>query len=116
VLHVFRDFDPWLLALFTKANTATIKVWQLLDMETLPTWTSGKFALMGDAAHPCLPCKLHTYLAAVLPLGTTAAEVPERLKLYETIRFKRAFKIQEYSRLTGQDWVDGQPVVDSKSD
>jgi hypothetical protein len=42
--------------------------------------------------------------------------VPERLKLYETIRFKRAFKIQEYSRLTGQDWVDGQPVVDSKSD
>jgi 2-polyprenyl-6-methoxyphenol hydroxylase-like FAD-dependent oxidoreductase len=53
-------------------------------------------------------------LAAVLPQGTTPAEVPERLKLYERIRYERAHKIQEHSRLAGLDWVGGQPVVDSK--
>lgn len=57
VLDAFSDFDERLLTLFRKADKATIKAWQLLDMETLPTWTSSKLALMGDAAHPCLPCK-----------------------------------------------------------
>lgn len=38
----------------------------------------------------------------------------ERLRLYGLIRAARAHRIQEYSRLTGQDWVGGKPVVDSK--
>jgi hypothetical protein len=40
--------------------------------------------------------------------------VPERLKLYEAIRSERASRIQEYSRLTGRDWVAGRPAYDSK--
>jgi hypothetical protein len=50
----------------------------------------------------------------VLPSGTPPEEVHDRLKLYESIRYGRAHTIQEYSRLAGQDWVDGKPVVDSK--
>jgi 2-polyprenyl-6-methoxyphenol hydroxylase-like FAD-dependent oxidoreductase len=40
-----------------KADPATVKVWQLLDMEKLPSWTSGKLVLLGDAAHPFTPRK-----------------------------------------------------------
>jgi 2-polyprenyl-6-methoxyphenol hydroxylase-like FAD-dependent oxidoreductase len=40
-----------------KADPATVKVWQLLDMEKLPNWTSGKLVLLGDAAHPFTPRK-----------------------------------------------------------
>ena len=54
---MFKDFDPRLRALITKANPSSIKVWQLMNMEKLPTWTSGNLALLGDAAHPYLPCK-----------------------------------------------------------
>ncbi len=54
-------------------------------------------------------------LSVVLAKGTAPDEVPERLKLYEEIRARRAHEIQEYSRLAGMDWVAGKPLVDSKS-
>lgn len=34
-----------------------VKPWPLLDMAQLPTWINGRAALLGDAAHPFLPCK-----------------------------------------------------------
>ena len=53
-------------------------------------------------------------LAVVLPAGTLPEEVPERLKLYEKIRYQRANAIQEYSRQAGKDWIDGKPQIDSR--
>lgn len=53
-------------------------------------------------------------LSVVLPKGTPPEEVPDRLRLYEKIRYKRAHQIQEYSRQAGKDWIDGKPQVDSK--
>lgn len=41
-------------------------------------------------------------MAAVLPLGTTGSEIPERLRLYERCRYERAHKIQDNTRLTGE--------------
>ena len=55
VLKVYRDFDPALKQLITKADPAELKVWQLLDMDKLPAWTKGRVALLGDAAHPFTP-------------------------------------------------------------
>jgi len=140
VLHVYRDFDPAIKALMCKVDIATIRVWQLLDMEKLPTWTAGKMALLGDAAHPLTPRNALRHgevssvlrnvvdqgqgaaqaiedaaaLTVVLPGGTSISEIPERLRLYESIRYERAHKIQEFSRLAGQDWEHGRPRVDSK--
>lgn len=54
-------------------------------------------------------------LSIVLPRGTPPEQVQERLKLYETIRYKRAHAIQEFSRQAGKDWIDGKAQVDSKS-
>ncbi|KAJ9618213.1 hypothetical protein H2203_009128 [Taxawa tesnikishii (nom. ined.)] len=38
----------------------------------------------------------------VLPLGTEPHEVAERLKVYETCRYERAHRIQEYTRIAGR--------------
>jgi len=51
-------------------------------------------------------------LAVVLQRGTTAGDVPERLRLYEKIRMGRANRVQEYSRLAGRDL--GEKKLDSK--
>lgn len=121
LLKVYQDFDPKLLALFKKADPESLKVWKLLDMEVLPTWVKGKLAILGDAAHPFLPHQGQgggvamedaTTLSVVLPLGTTPEEIPERLQLYERIRYERANNIQEYSREAGKDIVDGKPTID----
>jgi 2-polyprenyl-6-methoxyphenol hydroxylase-like FAD-dependent oxidoreductase len=53
-------------------------------------------------------------LAVVLPSGTLPEEVPERLQLYEKIRYQRANAIQEFSRQAGKDYIDGKPQIDSE--
>lgn len=32
-----------------------VKLWELQDLEPLPTWTSGRAILIGDAAHAMTP-------------------------------------------------------------
>ncbi|EON67986.1 hypothetical protein W97_07132 [Coniosporium apollinis CBS 100218] len=112
MLQVYQGFDPALLALLSKADPATLKVWKLLDMEVLPTWTNERLALLGDAAHPFLPHQGQggavaiedaASLAVVLGAGTPREEIPDRLKLYERIRYDRANRIQDFSRLMGAD-------------
>ncbi|KAI8632362.1 hypothetical protein F5Y19DRAFT_472390 [Xylariaceae sp. FL1651] len=124
VLKVFNEFDPALKHLISKVDESGLKVWQLLDMEKLPSWTRSKLALLGDAAHPFTPHQGQgaaqsiedaVALATVLPRGTYPSDIPERLKLYETIRYERAHKIQEYSRQAGKDWVDGKPQIEMMS-
>lgn len=115
LLEVYKDFDSSARALLSKADPKSLKVWALLDMEKLPTWTNGKLALLGDAAHPFLPHQGQgagvamedaAALAVVLPLGTKPEEVPERLKLYEECRYERAHRIQEYTRVAGRDLAE----------
>ena len=53
-------------------------------------------------------------LAIVLSPDSTPEEIPERLKLYEKIRYERANAIQEFSRQAGADVVDGKPLIDCK--
>ncbi|PVI04317.1 FAD binding domain-containing protein [Periconia macrospinosa] len=119
LLEAYKDFDPALLTLLSKADADTLKVWELLDMEKLPTWTEDRLALIGDAAHPFTPYQGQgagqaiedaASLACVLPLGTPPAEIAARLKLYEKCRYDRASTIQEYSRIVGMDLGTGPPL------
>ena len=57
LLDIYSDFAPNVKALLEKADPDTLRLWQLLDMDKLQTWTRGRLALLGDAAHPFLPCK-----------------------------------------------------------
>ncbi|KAF5008277.1 hypothetical protein FDECE_5441 [Fusarium decemcellulare] len=54
-------------------------------------------------------------MTVVLPRGTRPADVPERLKLYENIRYERAHTIQGHSRSIGTDWKNGKPQVDQEA-
>ncbi|KAJ4286844.1 hypothetical protein N0V90_013097 [Kalmusia sp. IMI 367209] len=123
MLAVYKDWHPAILKLLSMADKDTLKVWELLDMHQLPTWTEGQLALIGDAAHPFTPHQGQgagqaiedaASLACVLPSGTPLHEVPERLKLYQQCRFERASMIQEYSRLAGKDFGDGPPLNTSR--
>lgn len=120
VPKVFEAFDPAVKALIAKVDPSTLKVWQLLDMEKMPTLTKGKMVLLGDAGHPFTPHQGQgagqaiedaVALTTVFPKGTKPSEVFERLKLYEVIRYERAHTIQNYSRLAGSDWINGKPQV-----
>lgn len=89
-----------------------IKVWKLLDMDKLPTFVHERLALLGDAAHPFLPHQGQgggqaiedaVALAALLPLGTSRKDIPERLQLYNECRYERSHKIQDFTRTAGKD-------------
>ncbi|PSN74359.1 FAD/NAD(P)-binding domain-containing protein [Corynespora cassiicola Philippines] len=119
LLQVYKDFDPALVKLLAMAEEETLKVWELLDMDQLPTWTEGRLVCIGDAAHPFTPHQGQgagqaiedaASLAAVLPSGVPASEIADRLKIYEKCRYERASKIQEYSRMAGRDLGSGPPL------
>lgn len=123
MLRVYKDLDPACISLVSKADPASLKSWKLLDMDVLPTWTNDRLALLGDAAHPFLPHQGQgagvamedaAALATVLERSLPREEVPARLKLYESIRYERANRIQEYSRLAGADLKSGVKM-DSRS-
>jgi 2-polyprenyl-6-methoxyphenol hydroxylase-like FAD-dependent oxidoreductase len=75
----------------------------------------GRLALLGDAAHPFLPhqgqggaCAIEdaVSIAVLFPRDTPRDEIKDRLALYEKIRYERANRLQEYSRLAGADLKD----------
>ncbi|KAF1816415.1 FAD/NAD(P)-binding domain-containing protein [Eremomyces bilateralis CBS 781.70] len=112
LLEAYKEFCPIVRALLSKVNAETLSVWTLLDMDVLRSWTVGKLALMGDAAHPFLPHQGQgggmaiedaVSLGVLLGKGTRKEEVKERLRLYEVCRMERAHRIQEYTRLSGRD-------------
>lgn len=115
LLHVFRDFHPSVQALLSKANPETLKLWNLLDMEKLPSFVNSRLALVGDAAHPFLPHQGQgagmaiedaASLAVMLSDVESPSDVPARLKLYNEARYRRAHNIQDFTRLVGQDEKD----------
>ncbi|KAF9698670.1 hypothetical protein EKO04_003267 [Ascochyta lentis] len=123
MLEVYKDFEPAVLKLLRLADEETLKVWELLDMEQLPTWTHEKLVLIGDAAHPFTPHQGQgaaqaiedaASLAVMLQKGTPLGAIPDRLKLYEKCRFERASYIQEISRIAGKDLGTGPPLDSSR--
>ncbi|KAJ5812632.1 hypothetical protein N7474_008933 [Penicillium riverlandense] len=107
LLGVFKHFNPQVRKLLEKADPQTLKLWPLLDMNTLPTWVEDRLAVLGDAAHPFLPYRASggamaiedaVSLAVMLPAGIERHEVPERLQVYEKARHQRVTTIQEMTR------------------
>lgn len=65
LLDVYKDFNKSVKAILAKVDPSNLRIWTLLDMEPLESWTKGRLALMGDAAHPFLPCT-HTFLEGMI--------------------------------------------------
>jgi salicylate hydroxylase len=93
--------------------------WGLYDREPLAEWTTGRLALLGDAAHPMLPhlgqganqsIEDAFALAAVLRDAATA-DVPAALRHYAQVRRRRTDVVQQNSRRNGEryDQVNRTP-------
>lgn len=95
--------------------------WQMFDREPIATWTQGRLALLGDAAHPayqylvqgaCQAIEDGVTLAACFAQhadGRTDAEsVQAAFAQYAAIRVPRTRRVQETARMWGEMWhVDG---------
>lgn len=126
----FSEFSPEVKELVHGADE-NLKVWELFDMKSLPSWVRGCSALLGDAAHPFQPCEFLTpplsahnltiadmgqggamaiedavSLAVLLPAGTPVKDIPARLALYEKARRSRVDLVLEYTRINGVDEID----------
>ena len=96
--------------------------WGLYDREPLAEWTSGRLALLGDAAHPMLPhlgqganqsIEDAFALAAVLHDATTA-DVPAALRRYARVRRRRTDVVQANSRSNGQRYDQVNRTADGR--
>ena len=77
--------------------------WHGADLPVLPRWSTGKMALLGDAAHATLPFLAQGAVmaledAVVLSREVTKADLPEAFTAYEQQRKPRTARVQEQSR------------------
>ncbi|KAL1641007.1 hypothetical protein SLS58_006449 [Diplodia intermedia] len=130
LIEHFDGFSEPVMRMLDKAPADDVMLWDLLDMEVLPSFVKDRAVLIGDAAHPFLPCERRpgrlyarrmltgdtdmgqgaaqavedaAALGACLPAGTPAADVPQRLRVWEQCRKERADWVQEVTRIRGRD-------------
>ncbi|KAF7588819.1 hypothetical protein BBP40_005173 [Aspergillus hancockii] len=117
LLAAYKDYEPGVRKMLNKVDPETLKIWPLLDMETLPQWVNDRLVLMGDAAHPFLPYRASggamaiedgLSLAVMLSIDVKKDEIPTRLRLYEEARRKRVLQIQHYTRESGRRHVGAE--------
>jgi salicylate hydroxylase len=103
----FAGWDPRVVELLDKVETCFW--WGLYDRSPLPSWTKGRLALLGDAAHPMLPhlgqganqAIEDGFALAVFLQGRQADEVGDILPRYETFRRARTDLVQAEARKNG---------------
>jgi 2-polyprenyl-6-methoxyphenol hydroxylase-like FAD-dependent oxidoreductase len=83
--------------------------WPLFDRPPLDTWSRGRVALLGDAAHPMLPYLAQGAAQAIEDAAALAAAVAANeddpaaaLSQYSAARAARARRVQEAARAQGQ--------------
>ncbi|KAJ7234185.1 hypothetical protein B0H12DRAFT_1143088 [Mycena haematopus] len=98
VREMYNDFNPKFLRILDLPLYSPILKWKLKALPALPTWTRGRTALLGDAAHATFPMlgqgaavaiEEAGVLGCLLPLGTTKDDVPARLEAYQKLRKER---------------------------
>lgn len=87
------------------------RCWSLYRLTGLPTWTSGRITLLGDAAHPILPYLAQGAALAIedaVALAKSLAEVDgdavRGFPLYEAMRKQRAARVAEHSKRNGKHY------------
>lgn len=109
----YKDFEPVIRKVLTKVQSCLN--WKIADLPDLPTWVSenGTVALLGDAAHAMVPFLAQgaaqaiedgACLAECLARARTAADLPDLLRAYESIRKPRAERVQKGTRDSSHVW------------
>lgn len=103
----FAGWDPRVGTLLRQVQS-TFR-WALYDRDPLATWTKGRLALLGDAAHPMLPhlgqganqsIEDGIALATILKRADRGT-VPAALLAYERLRRERVAQVQLGARQNG---------------
>lgn len=103
----FQGWDPRVVELLAKVKSCFW--WGLYDRSPLASWTNGRLALLGDAAHAMLPHlgqganqSIEDGVAlAILLEGRDPADVTKILPQYEKLRRARTDVVQAEARKNG---------------
>ncbi|KAE8323316.1 hypothetical protein BDV39DRAFT_208874 [Aspergillus sergii] len=99
LMETYQDFSEELQEMCRLAED--VKLWSLASRSPAPTFVRGKLALIGDAAHPMLPrmslATLHS-LSIYSTLYADRSRFPQRLELYNKIRYKHAVTVMLMSK------------------
>ncbi|KAF2092573.1 FAD binding domain protein [Rhizodiscina lignyota] len=104
MMEEFGDFGEQLRRILSAATE--VKVWELQDLEALPTWTRGRAMLIGDAAHAMTPMQGQGANMSIedaeslrlLGPGTRREEVQKILELAESVRRPRTAQVLAETR------------------
>ncbi|KAF5612500.1 hypothetical protein F25303_14365 [Fusarium sp. NRRL 25303] len=106
LLNTFSSFCPELIEMCRMAED--LKLWSLASRTPPSTFYKGCLVLVGDAAHPTLPHQGQggaqsfedgAVLGALFPRNTTKAQIPERLAMYEQLRYPRSVTVMYMSKV-----------------
>ncbi|KAJ5131793.1 hypothetical protein N7448_005951 [Penicillium atrosanguineum] len=106
LLDTFESFSPELREMCRIAED--VKVWSLKSRKPPRTFVKGKLALAGDAAHPTLPHQGQggaqsfedaAALGALFTSEMTPEQVPERLQLYNQVRYGHSVTVMMMSKV-----------------
>jgi salicylate hydroxylase len=103
----FRDWNPSVTSVLEQVETCFW--WGLYDRQPLASWTHGRLALLGDAAHAMLPHlgqgvnqSIEDGVAlAMLLADCSVADVPQALQRYAQLRHVRTDVVQAEARKNG---------------
>ncbi|EHL03061.1 putative 6-hydroxynicotinate 3-monooxygenase [Glarea lozoyensis 74030] len=117
VVELFGDFHKSLVKILGAASE--VKVWELQDLDPIPTWTRGRAILIGDAAHAMTPmqgqganmCIEDAESFRLFAPGTRSEEVQDILKTIGTIRKARTAEVLAETRKSHSTTGIGQRVL-----
>jgi salicylate hydroxylase len=117
LMEHFKGQRPEVLRLLERIDVW--KFWVLCDREPIKTWTKGRIALLGDAAHPmlqylaqgaCMAAEDAVWIAE--KVAETPSDLPAAFRAYQDTRYLRTARVQIMARVYGEFYHARGPAAE----